>query len=71
MTVQEYGLSDRVEMKKAHPCGANEWEIIFVGADVKLKCCGCGHIVMLSREKFNKSLRKIIKRNGESQCQNS
>lgn len=49
-----------VEMRKPHPCGANRWEVIRYGADVKLKCLGCGHVVMLERPKFQKRLKKVI-----------
>lgn len=50
-----------VTMKKGHPCGANEWEIIRVGADMKLKCVNCSRIVMMPRIEFNKKLKKIVK----------
>lgn len=60
METKVYELGDRVEMKKKHPCGSFEWEIIRVGADIKIKCLGCGHIVMLQRSKFNKQIKKIL-----------
>ena len=50
-----------VTMKKGHPCGANEWEIIRVGADMKLKCVNCSRIVMMPRIEFNKKFKKIVK----------
>lgn len=58
----EYKLGDKVITRKAHPCEkrSNEWEIIRVGADIKIKCLGCGNIVMLSRYKFEKSVKEII-----------
>lgn len=56
-------LGDIVEMKKEHPCGSKEWEIIRTGADIKIKCTGCGRIVMLPRVKFEKGVKKIIKQN--------
>lgn len=56
-------LGDIVEMKKGHPCGENKWEIIRLGADIKVKCCGCGRIIMLPRSKFEKSIKKFIKQN--------
>lgn len=59
-------LHDRVEMKKPHPCGSTRWEILRVGMDIKLKCCGCGHELMLPRSRAEKSIRKII-REEESQ----
>lgn len=56
-------LGDIVQMKKDHPCGSKEWEIIRLGADIKIKCCGCGRLVMLPRVKFEKDVKKIIKQN--------
>ena len=57
----EFNLGDIVETRKGHPCGSNNWEIIRLGADIKIKCVGCGRIVMLPRVKFEKSVKKIIK----------
>ena len=47
-------------MKKPHACGENRWEIIRLGADVKIKCLGCGHIVMIARADFNKKFKKVL-----------
>lgn len=55
-----YQLGDIVKMKKQHPCGENRWEIIRLGADIKIKCLGCDHIVMLPRAKFNKAVKGMI-----------
>ena len=55
-----YDLGDLVEMKKPHPCGTNRWEITRMGADIKIKCTNCGHIVMLSRREFEKKLKKVL-----------
>ena len=46
-----------------HPCGSDEWEVIRVGADIKIKCLGCSRIVMIPRSKFQKGVKKIIKSN--------
>lgn len=60
----EYDLNDIVELKKQHPCKkSNQWQIIRMGADIKIKCLGCDAIIMLPREKFNKRLKKVIKDN--------
>lgn len=56
-----YEVGDIVQLKKKHPCGSNEWEILRVGADFKLKCTGCGHEIMVKRtlvEKNTKNLKK-------------
>jgi hypothetical protein len=60
---KSFYIGDVVEMKKGHPCGSNSWEIIRLGADIKIKCLGCGRIVMLPRNKFEKSVKKILKSN--------
>ena len=57
-----YDKGDVVMMKKQHPCGTNEWEIIRMGADIKIKCLGCGHIVMLSRRNFEKRMKKVLRK---------
>lgn len=55
-----YHLGDLVQMKKPHACGENKWEILRMGADIRLKCMGCGHIVMMLRSDFNKRLKKVV-----------
>ncbi|PWF99743.1 DUF951 domain-containing protein [Levilactobacillus bambusae] len=55
-----YDLGDIVEMKKPHPCGTNRWEITRMGADIKIKCTGCGHRIMLPRREFEKRLKKVL-----------
>lgn len=48
-------------MKKPHPCGCYEWEVLRTGIDFRIKCCNCNHQVMLSRQKFEKSVKKVLK----------
>ena len=55
-------LHDKVELKKAHPCGSTQWEILRVGMDIKLKCTRCGREVMLPRVKAEKGIKKIVER---------
>lgn len=54
----EYNVGDIVKTKKQHPCGSKLWEITRVGVDFKLKCQGCGHIVVLERPKALKMITK-------------
>lgn len=58
--IEAFDLGDIVEMKKQHPCGSNKFEIIRVGADIKIKCTQCGRIVMIPRSKFQKEAKKIV-----------
>ena len=57
---KEYSVGSIVEMKKAHPCGTNNWEITRVGADIKIKCTNCGRTIMLPRIEFNKKIKKVL-----------
>ena len=56
-------VGDKVTTKKPHPCGSKAWTVTRTGADVKLTCDGCGHTVMLDREKATKIILTV---NGES-----
>lgn len=61
--MNNYEVGDIVQLKKQHPCGSSEWEILRVGADFKLKCMGCAHEIMVKRalvEKNTKNLKKKI-----------
>ena len=57
-----YEVGDRLRMKKKHPCGSFEWDVLRVGADFRLKCVGCGRQVMLERKLVEKNTREIIKK---------
>lgn len=56
-----FGLGDIVQMKKPHPCGTNEMEIIRMGMDIRIKCVGCKHSVMVPRAKFEKNMKKVLR----------
>lgn len=70
MNQVEYDLGDIVEMKKEHPCHrSKEWKIIRMGADIRIKCLGCGASVLMPRLKFEKKLKRVVQKaepmNGE------
>lgn len=58
----DYAVGDIVQTKKSHPCGGKEWEILRVGMDFRIRCTTCGHMVMLPRAKFEKSVKKIVEK---------
>lgn len=60
MADKSYNLNDIVQMKKPHPCGENRWKIIRMGADIRIKCEGCGHSVMVPRRKFETKMKKVL-----------
>ena len=53
-------IGDKLKMKKPHPCGSPEWEVLRVGIDFRLKCCGCGHLIMTPRKQAEKNVKLII-----------
>lgn len=52
-------LGDTLEMKKNHPCGSREFEVLRIGMDFRLRCLGCGHEMMLPRLKVEKNIRRV------------
>lgn len=53
---------DVVRLKKPHPCGTNRWEVVRVGMDIGLRCCGCDRRVMLVRSEFDRRFRGYLER---------
>ena len=58
-------VGDVLKMKKQHPCGSSEWEVLRIGADFRLKCKGCGHQIMIPRPKAEKNVRTVKRPGGE------
>ncbi|MBI2298053.1 MAG: DUF951 domain-containing protein [Armatimonadetes bacterium] len=55
-------VGDELELKKPHPCGENHWLVMGTGADIRLKCAGCGRRLMVPRSKLEKEIRRFIAR---------
>ena len=55
--MMKFDVGDRIKMKKAHPCGTNDWELLRVGMDIRIRCVGCGHQLMLPRKTVEKNFR--------------
>ena len=55
----EIAVGKIVKLKKKHACGSQEWEVLRVGADFRLKCLGCGHQIMVPRKLVEKNVRQI------------
>ena len=52
-------VGDVITLKKQHPCGSKEWEVLRIGADFRLKCKGCDHQIMIPRPQVEKNIRNI------------
>ena len=55
-------VGDVLKLKKHHPCGSREWEVLRVGADFRLKCLGCGDEFMLARKLLEKNVKEIVEK---------
>lgn len=54
-------VGDTLQLKKVHPCGGYEWEVLRTGMDFRIKCLKCGHSVMIPRVKLEKDIKKVLK----------
>ena len=56
----EIKLDDVVRLKKKHPCGSDEWQVVRLGADIGIKCLKCHHRVLLERSVFEHRVKEFI-----------
>ncbi|HEY8414247.1 MAG TPA: DUF951 domain-containing protein [Thermaerobacter sp.] len=57
---KKFYLGDIVRMRKPHPCGSDRWEVLRVGMDIRIRCLGCGHLVLMPRRKFERAVRQVL-----------
>ena len=57
----EIRLGDQVRMRKPHPCGSSEWEVVRLGADIGIRCAGCSRRVLLPRSQFTRQVKLLLK----------
>lgn len=55
----DINVGDIVKLKKQHPCGSAEWEVLRVGADFRIKCTGCGRQIMIARRLLEKDVKEV------------
>jgi hypothetical protein len=58
-------VGDLVRLRKPHPCGSFEWQVVRIGADIGIKCQVCGRRVLLARRAFNKRVKTVIRRSSD------
>jgi hypothetical protein len=59
---EDIRLGDVVRMRKGHPCGSDEWEVVRLGADIGIRCRGCGRRVLLPRTRFTRQVKTLVSR---------
>jgi hypothetical protein len=65
--IPKFEVGDIVEMRKIHPCGSWEWEVLRTGVDFRLRCRKCGRVVLIPRPKFLKGVRRKVAAAGEGE----
>ena len=59
MVIPKIAVGDTLTLKKKHPCGASDFEVLRVGSDIRMICRGCGRDLTMPREKLEKAIRRI------------
>ncbi|HUT96885.1 MAG TPA: DUF951 domain-containing protein [Dehalococcoidales bacterium] len=60
--IMEIKMGDVVRLKKKHPCGSDQWQVVRLGADIGIKCLGCQRRVLLERAVFERRVKDFISR---------
>lgn len=71
MKYADLGLNDRVRLRKPHPCGSTDWRVVRLGADIGLKCEGCGRRVLLPRSEVERRIKQVLSRGIANPDQNA
>jgi hypothetical protein len=61
-TIVDFRVGDRLQLRKPHPCGGREWDVVRLGADIGLRCTTCGRRVLLPRSTVERRVKKFIQR---------
>ena len=59
ISIPKIAVGDLLEMKKPHPCGSDEFDVLRIGSDLRIRCRGCGHDVTVPRLKIEKNIREV------------
>lgn len=58
-------MGDVLRLRKPHPCGSTDWVVVRLGADIGLKCLGCGRRILLPRRDVARRLKSYVEKGGE------
>jgi len=62
MKYADLALNDLIRLRKPHPCGSYDWRVVRLGADIGLKCEGCGRRVLLPRSEVERRIKQVVRR---------
>lgn len=58
----KFVLGDVIQLRKQHPCGSDQWEVLRTGMDIRLKCQGCARVVLLPRPQVERGMKAFVRR---------
>lgn len=58
-------LGDVIRLRKPHPCGEDRWEVLRTGADIRIRCLGCGRLLLVPRASLEKKIREVLPSPGD------
>jgi len=61
LAIIDIKVGDVLVMKKEHPCGSNEFDVLRTGMDLKIRCKKCGREIMAQRRKIEKNIKKVVR----------
>jgi len=59
LDVNSLNIGSKIQLRKLHPCGNDLWDIIYMGANIKIKCVKCDRFVSFPRSKASKRIKSI------------
>ena len=65
MAILQLGMYDRLRLRKPHPCGSTDWRVVRLGADIGLKCEGCGRRILLPRSELERRVKQVLSRGAD------
>jgi hypothetical protein len=63
--IVDFRLGDTLQLRKRHPCGGFEWDVVRLGADIGLRCTTCGRRVLLPRSTLERRMKRFVSRGAE------
>ena len=65
MRIIRFDVGDKLCLKKKHPCGSDTFNVLRVGSDIRISCCGCNRDLTLPREALEKSIKRVLRTNND------
>ncbi|MBE0701532.1 MAG: DUF951 domain-containing protein [Acholeplasmataceae bacterium] len=55
----KYEVGNTLQTKKKHVCGSDHWTVLRTGAEIRIKCQGCGREIMIFKANLDKKVISV------------